>query len=552
MDPDGFDKGPPFQPPPMPMNGYYCPASASAIQPPRSFYHQCQLGWQPQPQPVFAPPQPQWPPFGAGDASGARGRLDRERAVQVLTDALRRGKELRLSSREVLERLHSSDKPEYRGIDWTGLFLESADMPGPSSNRDESRNPGSASQATRSTASRSSDEPAQKKRKTTKETRPKVGRPRGRPRGRPPTRKVANQRHAAPPGRSSRSRDERSLPPSASTPAASTSTSSTRGSESRTKRRGRLLEFHDETYVPPPADPLIKPLVPRRDSGADLNRFSDEEKIFFIHYLRWRLREGTVPSKLTLFNELAKELPHHDAQAWKKHWKDHPELPESIYIAALKGAGDQDLVSSHLSDSSKTLTHAASSDDEYRPSSPRDGHQSPSQVEASASYPSRVHRTSRKHKITEDDLRAMAMYMVEKRRVWSHYKNHSQRWKEFCSREENLKRRSRSGWNYVARTYAAQIRDCYDEYMAKKSNSESQSEEDERDEGETRNPVYPPSDESARPPTAEPETGPEDPGTSASAPANPSQKRLAAQSQSHNKQIFTTTKAKREYIEVSD
>ncbi len=68
-------------------------------------------------------------------------------------------------------------------------------------------------------------------------------------------------------------------------------------------------EFHHETYIPP-FDKSSKPVVPRRDPGDDLNRFSTEEKIFFVHYLKWRLREGRLPSKVTLLAELAKEVSH--------------------------------------------------------------------------------------------------------------------------------------------------------------------------------------------------------------------------------------------------
>lgn len=119
----------------------------------------------------------------------------------------------------------------------------------------------------------------------------------GRPRGRPRTRKV-------PAGSQD---DRRRVASSLSTASSSTSASGAWPWGTRPKRGGKLDEFHHETYIPP-SDNSSKPIVPRRDSGDDLSKFSAEEKIFFIHWLRWRLREGRLPSKATLLAELAKEV----------------------------------------------------------------------------------------------------------------------------------------------------------------------------------------------------------------------------------------------------
>ena len=50
---------------------------------------------------------------------------------------------------------------------------------------------------------------------------------------------------------------------------------------------------------------------------------------------------------------------------------------------------------------------------------------------ASNTIPSPVNQ-----KVTEDDIAAMALYMVEKRHVWSQYKNHFQSWEEFAQRKK--------------------------------------------------------------------------------------------------------------------
>lgn len=105
-------------------------------------------------------------------------------------------------------------------------------------------------------------------------------------------------------------------------------------------------------------------------------------------------------------------------------------LPDDIYSTARKRVVSQGLSSSSdLSDSS-TLTPAPTTDDEYRPSSPRQSKSPPLVVPAA---PSAVNQ-----KVTEDDLRAMVFYMVEKREEWMQQKTptRSQRWEEFSRRQE--------------------------------------------------------------------------------------------------------------------
>ena len=38
--------------------------------------------------------------------------------------------------------------------------------------------------------------------------------------------------------------------------------------------------------------------------GEPGSKLTKEERVFFIHWLRWRLREGPLPDKETLFEEL--------------------------------------------------------------------------------------------------------------------------------------------------------------------------------------------------------------------------------------------------------
>ena len=40
------------------------------------------------------------------------------------------------------------------------------------------------------------------------------------------------------------------------------------------------------------------------------------------------------------------QTPHHNADAWRRHWDDAPELPDKIYIEARKRAEREGLVRS--------------------------------------------------------------------------------------------------------------------------------------------------------------------------------------------------------------
>ena len=96
-------------------------------------------------------------------------------------------------------------------------------------------------------------------------------------------------------------------------------------SANRSKRGGLALPIvHDQTLIPW-TDGSTKPIPPRSEGPAKLplprrtsapttasgdtsNKFTHDEKIFFVHWLRWRLRKGSLPEKETLFEELEAEV----------------------------------------------------------------------------------------------------------------------------------------------------------------------------------------------------------------------------------------------------
>ncbi len=67
-----------------------------------------------------------------------------------------------------------------------------------------------------------------------------------------------------------------------------------------------MTDFHAGTQIPP-LTVYSKPKAPLHKPGN--NRFTDDDKVFFIHYLRWRLRrEGPIPTRAVLYAELAEQV----------------------------------------------------------------------------------------------------------------------------------------------------------------------------------------------------------------------------------------------------
>lgn len=187
-------------------------------------------------------------------------------------------------------------------------------------------------------------------------------------------------------------------------------------------------------------------------SGGDWSKFTDEDKIFLIHYLRWRVCQGKVPTKAEVFEELEKQAStrthcllrsvltcfqsHHSADAWKRHWQQHAELPDRILAQAHKRYAEEHTQTESSSDEEEYGEEADDGkddddedddddDDDGRTEKPGDGH-----VRA----PCRRRHITMGVKVTEDDLRAMAKYKAERLEKWSKFPSKRAAWEEFAAR----------------------------------------------------------------------------------------------------------------------
>ncbi|KAI0774193.1 hypothetical protein C8Q74DRAFT_816241 [Fomes fomentarius] len=239
-------------------------------------------------------------------------------------------------------------------------------------------------------------------------------------------------------------------------PDRSTQRSSSITSSTSSDRRSRPVpDFHADTYIPP-STTFAKPTAPRRDP-RDTSLFTDDDKIFFIHFLRWRLQSGDVPARSVLEWELAQAAPHHSERSWKKHWDANPSLPDDIYIAACKRAENEARMYESSHPWQSTGAHPGDSAED--------------EGGASAHYsntPRMVCKSSSRRgkcSVTEEDLREMSLFMFEKRHVWHEFKSPHDAWVTFGNRPKNRERRSTSAWYSVARQHKDKIMKYYGELM---------------------------------------------------------------------------------------
>ncbi|TBU27977.1 hypothetical protein BD311DRAFT_759310 [Dichomitus squalens] len=221
-------------------------------------------------------------------------------------------------------------------------------------------------------------------------------------------------------------------------------------SSSKIKSERTAGIFYGETWIPP-FDGSEKPPYPTR-LGEPGTRFTQEEKVFFIHWLHWRLREKGLPDKETLFKELERELPKRTANTWKRFWAENPDAPNAVYIAARKRAERPDATRGSLT-SLAELSDANS--DEEEQNLREDGRPLIDKGEAKpAATPSSSSESKSKRSpslpVTDTDLRAMARYKFEKDAVWATSRYKYAPWDDFATRPENA-RRSLTAWKHIAR-----------------------------------------------------------------------------------------------------
>ncbi|KAK7468735.1 hypothetical protein VKT23_003238 [Stygiomarasmius scandens] len=105
------------------------------------------------------------------------------------------------------------------------------------------------------------------------------------------------------------------------------------------------LTVHTPVYnkrLPPPNSQVIVPEPPSRSPSPPTrivphvrgNRFTDEDKEFFIKFISWRLKNDASLGRNELCDELERKAPHHTSASWNSYWSNHHDLPDKILANA--------------------------------------------------------------------------------------------------------------------------------------------------------------------------------------------------------------------------
>ncbi|KAF5375075.1 hypothetical protein D9758_000426 [Tetrapyrgos nigripes] len=111
------------------------------------------------------------------------------------------------------------------------------------------------------------------------------------------------------------------------------------------------LTVHTPVYntrLPPPNSQVVIPEPPSRSPSPPTkiiphvrgNKFTDEDKDFFIKFISWRLKSDPSLERLELCDELEKKAsryssaPHHTSASWNSYWSNHHDLPDKILANA--------------------------------------------------------------------------------------------------------------------------------------------------------------------------------------------------------------------------
>ncbi|KAL1679888.1 hypothetical protein EV122DRAFT_263163 [Schizophyllum commune] len=103
--------------------------------------------------------------------------------------------------------------------------------------------------------------------------------------------------------------------------------------------------------LPPPHADLKTPEPPSRSptpptlvvSAGRGNKFTPQDRDFFLKFISWRLKENPTLSRGELCDALAAKAPHHSSQSWASYWSNHHDLPDKILAAAKEGlSSDED------------------------------------------------------------------------------------------------------------------------------------------------------------------------------------------------------------------
>ncbi|KAF8913008.1 hypothetical protein CPB84DRAFT_1841435 [Gymnopilus junonius] len=158
----------------------------------------------------------------------------------------------------------------------------------------------------------------------------------------------------------------------------------------------RLPAPNAEIKIPDPPSRSPSPptnIIPHRGRG---NKYTKEDRDFFIRFIGWRLKQDPSLTRLDLCNLLAEKAPHHTAQSWASHWSNNHDVPDKILAAARGEEYDSS------SESSSTKQEASSR--------PRPKYKDPTTTEESDGSESDDEKDGRDESVDEEDDKPIRIY----------------------------------------------------------------------------------------------------------------------------------------------
>ncbi|KIM85138.1 hypothetical protein PILCRDRAFT_817120 [Piloderma croceum F 1598] len=102
----------------------------------------------------------------------------------------------------------------------------------------------------------------------------------------------------------------------------------------------KLLPPQADIKLPdPPSRPPTPPTRVVRGSNGG-NRYTPEDKEFFIKFIHYELENDPSLTKHDLCVKLAEKVPSHSADSWKSYWSGAHELPDKIFASYDRASSD--------------------------------------------------------------------------------------------------------------------------------------------------------------------------------------------------------------------
>ncbi|KAF8560227.1 hypothetical protein OG21DRAFT_1401960 [Imleria badia] len=86
-----------------------------------------------------------------------------------------------------------------------------------------------------------------------------------------------------------------------------------------------------QVHIPLPEPPSRSPTPPAVvQVGNNGNRYTKEDREYFLKFLVWRLKQDPSLTKKDLCELLREKAPHHSASSWASHWHQRHDIADKI------------------------------------------------------------------------------------------------------------------------------------------------------------------------------------------------------------------------------